>query len=563
MKIIPFEPTDNWDALKRNVLLFVSLGVIAVFFVTLLTMPITFIKAAHLSGIKALKMSRAVVNLSSSVAHGTIQMCNTTIKKVAKAGNTLISEMGERGIEAANFVQEMVTTIYAIAGKSVQLSIRTINDLASAMTSASNFMVRNLIKLSEGTIRGLQAGFEKVMNVIDWTAETVHKMIQDLLYPLVKTSQETVYKTAEFAYDIFTKLLPRYVQGLTYFLNITTTLQASSIPLHLITALVGIFVKGIDQIYGLTVGGLTGENSMVPKMVDTVVDVFNKVVSGLKELLGNLCDLVTGLVDQAFAYLPSLPGGIDLNNCSGKFIKMALKFMTMGAICGDNDNPNTVSEFATCVWDQVGNVNFTPEIDTGYSASSLWGELGLPRPFPVNEMLGLVGGVRFRVPALSLARLGGDVLKDFLVRLASKAETYIFEASKTANNVIISIVSNPTATLSFIDLTMQMLFRLVNDIADEFLNIVVKEVADKALCSLFNVRFGVRVRYEVKTWKFWEWRIRIDWYYLSDYFNCNSLVSGVINEVLSLLGMVRSVSSVSGILTGKFLGTNNKGFGNW
>ena len=211
MEIIPFQPSETWDSVRRNFLIFVTLGVVGVMFVTMLTLPVTYIKAAHVAGKQALKTSTAIVNYGSTAAHKTLQTCNKVLEKVAVTGKTVLRDLGDRAMEAANFIHRLIVKIYLMAGKSVRFSIVTINDLTDAMTKASNFLLQNIIKLSEGAIKGINAGFEKVMNVIDWTAETVHEMIKNLLIPLVKTSQNTVYETAENAYDIFTKLLPRYV----------------------------------------------------------------------------------------------------------------------------------------------------------------------------------------------------------------------------------------------------------------------------------------------------------------------------------------------------------------
>ena len=563
MQIIPYYPTEYWGEMRRKLLVFVTVGVIGVLFATLLFLPVTYTKAAQVVGKKALSFTLGTVNLAQKAGQKTIGTVNTALQKISINGKTAIATLGRKAREAIQFIQEIIQNLYQSAGKTVKIIIRKMQDIKRVMTNATKFILKQLFNLSEKAIDGLQKALEQIMKTLKWSGEKIYDFFIDLFYPHVRTCQKTVGDTGSNGSDIFQKLLPRYAQALNFMIKISFQLQVSEIPLHIFASFIALAATGINKIYNLTIGGLVGKDSVFVKFSGKLIEIFKKIVTTLKEIIANICDVVVGIVDKAFSYFPSLPGGIELNKCSGKFIRMGLKFMTQGAICGDNDNPNTVSEFATCVWDQIGYVNFTPEINFGFSATDIWNFTGLPKPFPVDKMLALVPGIRIRIPALNLALLGGEILKDFLIKLANQAETFMFTASKAAKSAIISVVTNPKSSLTFIDLALQMAFRLVGNVAGDFLKIVTDVVINKGLCRLFDVKFGVKVKIKIKSIRFWEWRIKVDWFRLSDFFNCSSLIGGFVNQILSVLGFTNNIGSATSFLAGKLLGGLVKGAGAW
>jgi hypothetical protein len=345
------------------------------------------------------------------------------------------------------------------------------------------------------------------------------------------------------------------------FIKASLGLTAGTTNMQVQLSFVSLFASIFTKFVTLTQTNLGEVTSSISTAITDTISGFIESVNNLQD---DLCDSVVQLVkDSSPNFFNTFPTGVDLDNaCSEDFIKLGLKWMTRGSICGRN-YLQTVSNFATCMYNQIANVSFVPSKSNSDSVRN-YVDLG-DLPSELNSLIGDLGSFSFSIPSYSLEGLINN-LEGVVTTLFTQLETWIFSeevADKRSPFTMVIIAGTGLPTLA--TFIYQLIYKLLSQAAQTYLSIInskITEIGDLicdrirsigckdvfvgTVCGFLNF-LGICEFFEdvYEPWCF------------SKYVDCGDIItddirSFVLNTIMG--GLSLSVGSIASYFAGLFLG---------
>lgn len=565
MKLIAFQPSSNWEALKRNAILLVTLGVAVVFGVILFTLPISSMRALTIAGKKLFVIGSTTISLGVTSATNATTTASNTVKKVGELVQTGVRGMADKVQDMIHFITGMIEDMYAMFGKVVRLSINSTTKLIEAVSKASEFVLESMSKISRTVVENIKRGMETVMKILMKSQETLADAIEHCFVPAVESFLKITYKMGKVGVKIYTRYLPAAVRYMYFFAKFAISQSVANTNIQVNLSVLSLFTSLFSKLVTDTTGTLENIVTVVAGGASTIIPIF---LENVKDLSGDMCDLVVTLVNEDTPDLfPELPVGLDLDDsCSTEFITLGLKWMSMGTICG-NGYPDTLSLASTCLFRQVANITFVPSVGGSISAEDIVGDL----PYPFDKIISSLGSISFSIPSFSLSSLVSG-LQGIITRLFGEIETYLFRQARTSRRLIFSMVRTTGTKLS--DLIYQLIYRLLENAANFYFSIMTSRFDSlvSQFCSIINGASCVTYP------DFSDWSCKNCWdellieicsppypcpksYCLTSAVNCNNYANPIKNFIVDRISGLSgySESAVRDYLVSLFLGSGTRG----
>lgn len=565
MKLVAFQPSEKWDSLKRNAILMVTLGIVIVFGVLLFVLPVSSMRSISSAGRKMTTLLQKSVNTGVKTTYQVMQITSDTIKTTSGVVTGGLSEIAEKAELTIKFMVDIIHSIHRAFGKSVRFTIRTLQQLTEAVSKTSEFVVRSLSATARMVIETSQKTFETSMKTLWKTQEFMTDAIEYCFVPALENYLKTTFDLAKVGVDVYQKYLPRVVRYMHFFGQFSVGIATGQATGQVFMA----FVNMIPYIFSETITiGSTGLRNAVVGIGSAIRGVIPAFVSSLQDLVGNICEPIVNLVNGTIDFFPTLPVGVDLDDCSTEFIAMALKLMTRGSVCGGEKYPDTVSKFAGCMFNKIENITLFPGFSSNYSPSALLDIMGIGTGGVdyIGELLNKVPNIQITIPSFTLGGILGS-LNDILLNLATKIETFVFSEMVRLRKSVVSVVSEPGVDLTLPEMIFQLLFRVITEAASVLGQHITGILDSIPICDLFDVCYQFDICENIcEVVEFFGIECNLscspgEVCLLSSLgVGCNDLKNSLRTAIFSVLGFSPSISDplIDGIL-----GTLSEGEGSW
>lgn len=427
--VIPLKPNKNWDDAKYRFISFVMLGVIGSMFVLLLLYPVLGIGAVTSLGSQLGKYTTQIVNITTGQTMEAVNTVGSLVNGLGSGAVTTITTLTAQAMLAIEVVGSALQGLNGLMGGPVKdMLTGAPMEVIKLFQMATNYMGSLFSDITGVTMEVVNTMMEKAFPILGSISEALNFFITNAFGPALRTLNGIRSNLAD-KIEAFTKSeLPRLLDAFRILQTSSQSIIFENNGIALITLTVALFTKGFKSITST----LTN-SSIVEDLVSTVVSAIGSITVDLTGLSFSFCDVVVGLIEPAFSLL-SIPGVIDLNQCSLEFIKLGIWYMTNGSFCAST---TPVTNFTDCLFGEIADIVLVPGQSISFSASYVMDQIGGGAPgwvedvfeFLIGEMFSLIGGL----PRVSLG--WNDISLNTVFTNLQTVLVTIFTGMKTIFNV--------------------------------------------------------------------------------------------------------------------------------
>jgi hypothetical protein len=344
---------------KLKFLSFVTIGLLATFFVILIYLPGVAINAATQTGKQIAKYSKKIIGTTITQTGKVLSLTGDAISNIKNGAVSAISTMSSKVAITIEYFINLLREVPQLVGGLARMVSSSMTDLIKLIFSATKTFMSAVGNFSKEAIQVVRSSMKEVVNMFTDTVESLSRLVDEVFVPTIRRVMKIPADLARTIADKTKRFIPYIKDGVKMIMksavgHILKDCQETTTVLMTIIQ----FSKNVEEFAKALTGG----------------DVFDIISTAMRLYVGNAsvrpgqiltpCNIITNLVNIVLNFIP-LPGFI--RECQTEIIQAGVNWMTRQKFCKTRPRNRVYLRAALCFFEQIGDLTLIPafELDIG------------------------------------------------------------------------------------------------------------------------------------------------------------------------------------------------------